>query len=102
VFLILLLPILSPLITYFTTEFAVTDRRIIAKTGLVRQRSLELMLSKVESIGVSQPLMGRLMNYGTVVVVGTGGTKEPFSFVADPMALRQRINAQIINITDKA
>ena len=47
---------------YLTTEFALTDRRIIAKTGLVRRVSLELLLQKVESIGVSQPLMGRLLN----------------------------------------
>jgi uncharacterized membrane protein YdbT with pleckstrin-like domain len=100
-FLIGLVPTASSAITYFTTEFALTDQRIIAKTGLLRQRSLELMLTKVESIGVDQPLVGRLLNYGTIVVIGTGGTKEPFSNIADPMSLRQRINAKIAAMSGK-
>jgi len=87
--------------SYFTTEFAVTDQRIIAKTGLLRQHSLELMLGKVESIGVNQPLMGRILDYGSIVVVGTGGTKELFPFIANPMELRQKINTQIATMTSR-
>jgi uncharacterized membrane protein YdbT with pleckstrin-like domain len=77
---------------YFTTEFAVTDRRIIAKTGLLRQRSLELVLNKVESIGVDQPIFGRMLNFGTIVVSGSGGTRQRFPSIADPMRLRSQIN----------
>lgn len=77
------------------TVFAVTDRRIIAKTGLIRHRTLELLLTIIESIGVSQPLMGRILNYGTVTVVGTGGTRESFHNVKGPMEIRKRVNAQI-------
>ncbi len=77
---------------YFTTEFAVTDRRIIAKTGLLRQRSLELVLPKVESIGVDQPLFGRMLNFGTIVVSGSGGTRQRFPSISDPMKLRSKIS----------
>ena len=80
---------------YLTTEFALTDRRIIAKTGLVRRVSLELLLQKVESIGVSQPLMGRLFNYGTIVVSGTGGTRQAFPNITEPMGLRNQVNTRI-------
>jgi uncharacterized membrane protein YdbT with pleckstrin-like domain len=86
---------LSSAVTYFTTEFALTDRRIIAKDGLIRQRSVELLLSQVESIGVSQPLVGRVLDYGTITVVGTGGTREPFRVIAGPMELRKRVHMQI-------
>lgn len=82
-------------VTYFTTEFALTDRRIIAKDGLIRQRSVELLLSQVESIGVNQPLLGRVLDFGTITVVGTGGTREPFRDIADPMQLRRRVHMQI-------
>ncbi len=95
VFLFGLLNCCRAAISYFTTEFAVTNERIIAKTGLLRRRSLELLLSKVESIGVYQPIIGRLFNYGTLVVVGTGGTKEGFPNIAGAMEFRKRINAQI-------
>jgi uncharacterized membrane protein YdbT with pleckstrin-like domain len=82
-------------LTYFTTEFALTDRRIIAKTGLLRRRSLEILLSKVESIQVSQPLFGRVLDYGTIVVVGTGGTHQSFRFISHPHELRKRVNARL-------
>jgi uncharacterized membrane protein YdbT with pleckstrin-like domain len=82
-------------VVFFTTEFGLTDRRIIAKTGLLRRRSLELLLTKVESIQVSQPLVGRMLDYGTVVVVGTGGTHQRFRFIASPHDLRAKVNARL-------
>jgi uncharacterized membrane protein YdbT with pleckstrin-like domain len=87
--------LLSMILSFLTTEFALTDRRIIAKTGIIQRRSLEILIGKVESIGVSQPVIGRLLNYGTIVVCGTGGTKQSFHNIFDPMGLRQRINNQI-------
>ena len=87
--------IYSKFSSYKTTEFAVTNKRVIAKTGWIRRRSLELLLTKVESIGVSQPIMGRVFNYGTITVVGTGGTREPFHNIVEPMGFRKRVNAQI-------
>jgi uncharacterized membrane protein YdbT with pleckstrin-like domain len=90
-----ILSIIRTFVSYFSTEFAVTNKRIIAKTGLFRRRSLEMLLSKVESIGVNQPIMGRVLDYGTIVVAGTGGTKESFSNIVAPMDFRKRINAQI-------
>lgn len=95
-FFLLVMPyIFRTVVSYFTTEFAVTDKRVIAKTGLLRRRSLELLLSKVESIGVNQPIMGRIFDYGTIVVVGTGGTKEGFPYIEGPMNFRKRINTLI-------
>jgi uncharacterized membrane protein YdbT with pleckstrin-like domain len=82
-------------LVFFTTEVALTDRRIIGKTGLLRRRSLELLLAKVESIQVSQPLLGRALDYGTIVVVGTGGTHQPFRFISHPQELRRQVNARI-------
>jgi len=80
-------------IVYLTTEFALNDERVIAKTGLIRRRSLELLLAKVESIGVYQPILGRILNYGTITVTGTGGTREPFRNIAAPLELRKRVHA---------
>lgn len=81
--------------TFFTTEFALTNKRIIAKTGLVRRRSVDLLLTKVESIGVRQSILGRILNYGMIIVTGTGGTKEPFGNISDPLELRKRVTIQI-------
>jgi hypothetical protein len=78
-----------------TTEFALTDRRIIAKHGVIQRRSLEIQLAKVESLRVVQPLLGMILNYGTVYVVGTGGTHEVFKNIAKPQELRKQVQARL-------
>jgi uncharacterized membrane protein YdbT with pleckstrin-like domain len=77
------------------TEMAVTNRRVVIKTGLVGRRTVELMLSKVESIEVSETALGRMLGYGTIVVIGTGGTPEPFHKVAHPLEFRSQVQQQI-------
>ena len=73
------------------TEIAVTNKRIVIKTGLLTRRTFELLLSKVESIGVEEGLLGRSLGYGLAVVRGTGGTPEPFKNVALPQELRRQV-----------
>jgi uncharacterized membrane protein YdbT with pleckstrin-like domain len=82
-----------------STEIAVTNRRVIIKTGMASRRSLELMLPKVESIGIDETVMGRMLGYGTVVIHGTGGTPEPFRKIAHPSEFRQRVQEQIDRAT---
>ncbi len=77
------------------TEIAVTDRRVIIKTGMASRRSLEIMLAKVESIGIDETLMGRMLGYGTVVIHGTGGTPEPFRKIAQPSEFRKVVQHQV-------
>ena len=74
-----------------TSEFVVTNRRVIIKQGLVQRRTLELNLQKVESIGVSQGFWGRVFGFGSLEVIGTGGTKEIFHAIADPLAFRHAV-----------
>ena len=78
-----------------TSEFGLTDRRVLAKVGWLSRRSIELLLNKVESVGVTQGIGGRLFDYGTVVLTGTGGTREPFKTIASPFEFRKRVQAQI-------
>jgi uncharacterized membrane protein YdbT with pleckstrin-like domain len=90
-----ILVFLQALIVISTTEFAVTNRRVIAKTGFIRRHTLEMLLSKIESVSVRQGILGRMINFGTVTVIGTGGTRESFSAIIDPIGVRKNIN-QII------
>jgi uncharacterized membrane protein YdbT with pleckstrin-like domain len=78
-------------IELFTSEFAVTTTRLIFKVGIVARYTTELLLGKVESIGVQQKLLGRLLNYGDLVVTGTGGAREVFPRVHDPIAFRNHV-----------
>ena len=76
-------------IRYRTTEFAVTDRRVMAKTGLVSRRTVEMFLDKVESLNVEQSIPGRVFGYGTVTIRGTGATSEAFGNISAPLELRK-------------
>ena len=81
------------LINYLSTEFSLTSRRVMGKTGFIRRKSVDLLLGKVESIMVDQDLLGRFLNYGKVVVTGTGATKEVFANISNPMKLRSEVNS---------
>jgi uncharacterized membrane protein YdbT with pleckstrin-like domain len=84
---------LSAFIRRSTTELAVTDRRVIFKTGVFQRHSMEMNLSKVETVGVNQSILGRILGYGTVTVRGTGGSFEPVAFIGDPLTFRSTITA---------
>jgi uncharacterized membrane protein YdbT with pleckstrin-like domain len=81
---------LAPLIATLTSEFAITDKRIIIKVGFLSRRTLELNLSKVESVNVDQSILGRILGYGSIVVIGTGGTKEHFADIRNPLEFRKQ------------
>jgi uncharacterized membrane protein YdbT with pleckstrin-like domain len=77
-------------IRYKTTEFAVTDKRVIAKTGLISRSTIELFLDKVEALHVEQSVPGRLLDFGTVSIRGTGATEEPIRNISAPLMLRKQ------------
>ena len=74
-----------------TSEFGVTSKRVIIKVGLIQRRTLELLIRQVEAISVDQSLTGRLLNFGTITLTGTGGVRETFHNIADPLEFRRSI-----------
>ena len=76
-----------------TTELAVTDHRVIYKSGLLSRHTIEMSRDKVESVDVDQSLLGRIFGYGTVIVRGTGGSLEPMRNIGDPLTFRSHITA---------
>jgi uncharacterized membrane protein YdbT with pleckstrin-like domain len=77
------------------TEMTVTNKRVFVKVGLAARRTVELLLSRVESIGVEESMMGRMLGYGTVIIHGTGGTPEVFNMIAHPLEFRTQVQQQI-------
>ncbi len=74
-----------------TTELVLTDRRIITKRGFIARDTVEMNLGKVESLHVNQDLLGRILDYGDVTVVGTGSSLEPLHGIAGPLELRRKL-----------
>lgn len=99
VFGLLLLPIgigVIPLVLVFlrvwTTELAITNHKVIAKTGFIRRNTIELRLSKVEGLSVDQGVLGRIFNFGTINITGTGGIKTPIPYIKNPVEFRRVLN----------
>jgi uncharacterized membrane protein YdbT with pleckstrin-like domain len=86
-----LILVVPPFLERLGTEIAITDRRIIYKTGLVQRHTVEISMDKVESVDVDQSVLGRIFGYGTVTVRGTGEAAEPLRDVAAPIALRNAV-----------
>jgi uncharacterized membrane protein YdbT with pleckstrin-like domain len=80
---------IAPFIQRATSEFAITTKRVIIKEGLIARRTLEMNLSKIETVNVDQNIMGRILNYGSITIIGTGGTHEVFHNIAYPMHFRK-------------
>jgi uncharacterized membrane protein YdbT with pleckstrin-like domain len=84
-----------PMIKRATDEFVITNKRVIVKTGLISRKTLEMNLSKIESVNVDQSVFGRIFGYGTIGIIGTGGTREVFSMIANPMEFRKRFQESV-------
>lgn len=95
------LVIVVVLVRRSSTELAVTNRRVIAKFGLIARSTVEMNLAKIESVRVEQTIMGRLFGFGSIIVTGTGATMDPIRFIARPIAFRQAIQ-QATDALDKA
>ncbi len=80
---------IAPFIQQATSEFAITTKRVIIKEGLIARRTLEMNLSKIETVNVDQSITGRILNYGSITIIGTGGTHEVFHNIAHPMQFRK-------------
>ena len=89
-----IIALIPPVIDYTTSEFGVTDKRVIIKIGLIRRRTLELLLRHVEAILVDQSVMGRMLNYGSVTLTGTGGVRETFDNISNPLEFRRRVQCE--------
>jgi hypothetical protein len=77
------------------TEMAVTTRRVVVKQGLVSRKTIEMLLNKIETIEVSEPMAGRMLGYGSITIIGTGGTSEPFHKIAHPLQFRGAVQQEL-------
>ena len=80
---------IKPLIQQCTDEYVITNRRVIIKKGLIARYTLEMNLQKIETVGVDQSILGRILGYGCITVIGTGGTREEFHYLKNPIEFRK-------------
>jgi uncharacterized membrane protein YdbT with pleckstrin-like domain len=78
----------------WTTETDVTNLRVVHKTGFIKRRTFEISLDKVESVDVNQSILGRILNYGDVTILGVGEGRETIATIASPLSFRNFITAR--------
>jgi uncharacterized membrane protein YdbT with pleckstrin-like domain len=81
--------LLVAFIRYKTTELAITNKRVIAKFGFISRKTIELNINKVESIQVNQGILGRIFDYGSLIISGAGNPQAPISGISNPMNFRR-------------
>ena len=89
------LPLIVAQIKRGSCQFAVTNKRVIVKAGLIKRDTVEMFLHKIESVNVDQSVMGRMLSYGSLTLHGTGGTAETFHDIASPLEFRRQVQEQI-------
>lgn len=92
--LLLIIPlamVASAAVTVKTSELVITDRRVLIKVGFIQRQTFEMFISKIESVAVSQGMFGKMLDYGTVEIRGTGGSSESFATIVAPLQFRDAI-----------
>lgn len=84
---------IKELFTFISSEYVLTSKRLILKSGVIARKTVELMLTKCEGVSVDQGVFGRMLGYGTLYAT-TGGVLNKFKKIADPVVFRNRINEQ--------
>ncbi len=79
---------------YLNSEYGITNKRVLIKVGFISRSTVEILLDKIESIQIFQSIPGRLFNYGSIVIVGTGGTRDIFHNIPNPLLFRQKAQMQ--------
>ena len=82
-------------LVYQSTELAVTNRRVLAKSGVIRRHCIDVQNSKVEGLTYNQSIMGRMFGFGSIFVRGTGIGMVPIPYVAAPEAFKRDVSIAI-------
>ena len=81
----------SAILAVKTSELVITDRRVLIKVGFIQRQTFEMFISKIESVAVVQGMIGKMLDYGTVEIRGTGGSSQSFATIAAPLQFRDAI-----------
>lgn len=91
---------ISAVINYQTSEYGITNKRVLMKVGFIRRLSLEIYLQKIESVLVYQSISGRIFDYGSLTISGVGGSKDPFRNIPDPLLFRKKVQEQVEHVIE--
>lgn len=90
------------LIVYYSSEFGITDKRVILKSGFISCYVFESSLDRIEGVEINQSIMGRILDSGSIRIRGVSGTNELFSAAHYPFRFRYKVLEEIDRQTEKS
>lgn len=93
-----ILSAINSFINFQTSEYGITNKRVLMKIGFIRRLAIEIYLQRIESVKVYQSVAGRIFGYGSIIISGVGGSKDPFHDVPYPLEFRRKIQEQVESI----
>ena len=94
-FIFLSIALLYLYLTYLFTEYCVTDKRILKKTGFITRNVQEMNLNSVETVVVSEGIIDRIFKTGSIIVTGRGTQEVSFNFIDNPAQVRDFIKTEL-------
>lgn len=86
---------IGPLLHFLYDEFTITNKRVVVKTGIISRKTTEMNLSRIESVNIDQSILARILGYGSITLIGTGGTREIFHRISRPLEFRKQFQQLI-------
>ena len=83
---------------YLTSEFVVSNKRVMMREGFFYRHANELRLATIYQVNVDQSLLGQLLNYG-IVSINAFGAFDSFTMIAQPFLFQKKVNEQLDTLT---
>ena len=88
---LIVLYLVVTLIEIYVTEYAITNKRVISKKGLIVRNVAEMNLGSIEGVNLKQGIFGRIFNFGSINISGRGTSNVEFSEIDKPVEIRKKI-----------
>jgi uncharacterized membrane protein YdbT with pleckstrin-like domain len=83
-------------VTYYFSSLTIKKKQVILRTGIVVRQTVDIPLSKIETIDIRQSILGSILRYGALIITGTGGTRHLINYLQRPLTCRRHIE-QLMN-----
>ena len=82
-------------LTYIFTEYCITDKRLLKKTGFITRNVKEINLNSVETVAVNEGIIDRIFKTGSIIATGRGTQKISFNYIDNPTQVRELIKTDL-------
>lgn len=83
--------LLMATVTYHFSSLTINEKKLTLTTGFLIREATDIPITKIESIDMKLPIVGSLLNYGSIIITGTGGTKYSIHYLHRPLTCRRKI-----------